>query len=78
MSEAEKKDTRQHLPPLPFTYETLSKPGAHPGSGVVNLVDGNGRKIGVLWGTPDEKIALAELICDASDRAMKERVPDET
>lgn len=57
------------LPPLPWTYETNSQAGRHPASGFVYLVDANGRKIANLWGHLDEKIALAEFICEASKRA---------
>jgi len=60
------------LPPRPWTYEATFKTGHHPGSGFVYLVDANGRKIANLWGSPDEKIAIAELICDASEKAKTE------
>lgn len=56
------------LPPLPLSYETNSAVGRHEGSGLVFLVDATGRKVGVLWGTPDEKLALAEMIVEAADR----------
>jgi hypothetical protein len=58
---------RQHLPPRPWTYETNAPAGGHDGKGFVYLLDANGRKIGTVWGTPDEKLAVAELVCDASE-----------
>lgn len=61
--------TTRKLAPLPWSYSTNSLVGQHEGSGFVYLLDANGRKIGTLWGSPDEKLASAELICDASDRA---------
>ncbi len=57
------------LPPLPWSYQTNAAPGAHEGNGFVYLLDANGRKIASLWGKPAEKLAVAELVCDASDRA---------
>jgi hypothetical protein len=59
----------QHLPPRPWSYQSNTKPGAHLGGGFVYLLDANGRKIGTVWGTPDEKLAIAELVCDASEPA---------
>lgn len=55
-----------NLPPLPWSYETNAPVGAHEGKGFVYLLDANGRKIGTVWGNPDEKLALAEFILDAS------------
>lgn len=60
---------KTNLPPLPWSYETNSPAGQHDGKGFVYLLDANGRKIGTVWGTPDEKLALVELIMDASDKA---------
>jgi hypothetical protein len=57
------------LPPLPWTYLTNSLVGKHPGSGQVYLVDANGRKIATIYCSPEEKIAVAEFICAASERA---------
>ena len=59
-----------HLPPLPWSYST-TRPvsSAHEGAGHVYLLDANGRRIAALWGKPDEKLAIAELVCDASDAA---------
>lgn len=59
---------RTDLPPMPWTYETNSTVGKHPGSGNVYLVDANGRKIAVLYCSPAEKIALAEFICAVSEQ----------
>jgi hypothetical protein len=56
------------LPPLPWSYQTVG-PANEPGNPFVYLLDANGRKIASLWGKPAEKLAVAELICDASDRA---------
>jgi len=56
-----------HLPPLPWSYQTNARVGEHEGNGFVYLLDANGRKIGTLWGKPDEKLAVAELIMAASD-----------
>lgn len=55
------------LPPLPWSYETNARVGEHEGSGFVYLLDASGRKIGTVWGKPDEKLAIVELICDAAD-----------
>ena len=62
-----------NLPPLPWTYETNHRPGKHPGLGNVYLVDANGRKIAALYCSPEEKIALAEFMCAASELAHSER-----
>ena len=56
------------LPPLPLSYENVGPISKEMGHGHVYLLDANGRKIGVFWGKPDEKIALAELICGAADK----------
>jgi len=61
------------LPPLPYSYLINAPEGARDGAGHVYILDSNGRKIGSLWGKPEEKIALAELICDASDAALAKR-----
>lgn len=64
---------KSHLPPVPWSYETNAPVGVHDGKGFVYLLDANGRKIGTVWGKPDEKLAVAELICDASaEKAMAE------
>lgn len=59
------------LPPLPFTYETHSLSGSREGTGYVYVLDAKGRKIASLWGHPAEKIAVAEMICDASETIAK-------
>jgi hypothetical protein len=57
-----------NLPPLPWSYQIVT---AYTGSiGFIYIVDATGRKIASLWGKPQEKEAMAELICDASDRAV--------
>lgn len=62
----------KELPPLPWTYETNHLVGKNPGYGNVYLVDANGRKIAALYCSPEEKIALAEFLCAASERALAE------
>ena len=57
-----------NLPPLPLSYELNQKKGNPDGVGFVYILDANGRKVASIWGRPAEKIALAELICHASDR----------
>lgn len=56
------------LPPGPYEPMVTARPGEHIGSGHVYLVDSNDRKIASLWGTPDEKIALANLIICAHEQ----------
>lgn len=58
--------TDKNLPPMPYSYATTAQPGDYHGHGHVYIVDANGRKIGALWGKPDEKMALADLILRAS------------
>lgn len=56
----------EHLPPGPFSYETVrALSSTHEGAGHVYLVDRDGRKIAALWGRPEEKLALADLIIKA-------------
>lgn len=55
------------LPPLPWSYETNAPAGQHEGKGFVYLLDANGRKIGTVWGKPDEKMATMQFIMDAVD-----------
>lgn len=69
--------TERALPPLPWSYETNTREGQHEGAGFVYILDANGRKIASLWAKPDEKMGMAELICDASDRAHGERAKEE-
>ena len=59
----------EHLPPLPWSYSTNAPVGQHEGKGFVYLLDANGRKIGTVWGNPDEKLATAQMIMEASDAA---------
>lgn len=61
------------LPPLPFSYQTTAAPGAHEGNGHVYLLDRNGRKIASVWGTPDEKLAIVQMIIDESERLAERR-----
>lgn len=60
-----------NLPPRPWHYLITAPEGRHQGSGHVYLIDANNRKIASLWGTADEKIALAQLIINASEAASK-------
>lgn len=66
---------RENLPPLPWSYSTNAPAGQHEGKGFVYLLDANGRKIGTVWGKPDEKLAVAELICDASEHSLQASIP---
>ncbi len=50
------------LPPGPYEYETTADLNGHHGLGHVYIVDANGRKIASIWGKPDEKMALVEMI----------------
>lgn len=60
-------EPKDKLPPLPWSYETNAPVGIHEGKGFVYLLDANGRKIGTVWGNPDEKMAIVKLVMDASD-----------
>jgi hypothetical protein len=66
---------KTHLPPMPWSYETNAPVGQHEGKGFVYLLDADGRKIGTVWGKPDEKLAVIEFICDA---AAAKAMTDET
>jgi hypothetical protein len=57
------------LPPLPWSYVTNAPAGLHEGKGFVYLIDANGRKIGTVWGNPDEKLATVALIMDLAETA---------
>ena len=54
-----------HLPPGPWEYETTAPLDQHHGKGHVYIVDANGRKIAVVWGPPDTKLATKDLIINA-------------
>lgn len=62
-----------NLPPLPWSYETNAAAGKHEGTGFVYLLDANGRKIGTVWGKPDEKLAVIEVIINASDKLHEQK-----
>ncbi len=64
------------LPPRPFSYQTIDRADGK-GAGHVYVLDANGRKVASLWGKPAEKIALAELICDASEAKALLLTPNE-
>jgi hypothetical protein len=53
------------LPPAPFGIHENRHPQSDVASGHVYIVDGNNRKIACLWGTADEKLALAAVIIAA-------------
>lgn len=61
-----------NLPPLPWSYTTNAPAGRHEGTGFVYLHSARGRRIGTLWGKPDEKLAMARYIADASARALNQ------
>lgn len=73
MTDARSQPVRESaaLPPLPWSYSTNAPEGQHEGKGFVYLLDANGRKIGTFWGNPDEKLATAQLVMDASDAALQ-------
>jgi hypothetical protein len=56
-----------HLPAGPFTYRTTAPQGEHDGKGSVHIKDASGRVIAAIYGKPDEKLAIAELLIDARD-----------
>lgn len=56
------------LPPGPFGFETTARPDEHIGTGHVYIIDATGRKIATVWGSKENKIALAEMIIEARDR----------
>lgn len=60
------------FPPAPWTYETNTLAGKHPGSGFVYILDATGRRIAAIYCSPEEKIAVAEFICSASKRGGSE------
>jgi hypothetical protein len=65
----DKPEFAKDLPQRPFSYQVMT---TYIGkTGFVYILDAKGRKIASLWGTPKEKIALAELICDASVDGVK-------
>jgi hypothetical protein len=68
MSETAPIDSREPLPAGPWGIIITAKGGDHPGSGHVYLCDGNGRKIASIWGTPAEKIAIANVMIDTRER----------
>jgi hypothetical protein len=59
--------TSSLIPPLAERY--------WHGKGFVYILDANGRRIAVLWGKIVEKIAMAELICDAVSGIQTEQRP---
>lgn len=58
-----------NLPPGPYEYMTTAALDDHHGVGHVYIVDANGRKIASIWGKPDEKLALKDLILKARETA---------
>lgn len=63
-------DAPAHIPPLPWSYEQSSRPGAN-GAFHLYLVDANGRKIAAVWGKSDEKLAAAERILQVVNSAVE-------
>ena len=59
-----------NLPDVPWSYQSVGGRD-HLGSGHVYILDANGRKIASLWGKPEEKLALAEAICDLSEKLAR-------
>jgi hypothetical protein len=64
--EVPKSGAYPNLPPLPWSYTANVPAGRHEGSGFVYLHDAGGRRIGTVWGKPDEKLAVARFIADAA------------
>ena len=62
----------EHLPPGPFEYETTAPMERHHGMGHVYIVDATGKKVAVVWGKPDVKMALVKLIVEARDKVKEE------
>lgn len=58
----------KYLPQGPWIWTTTASPGKHVGKGFVYILDANGRKIGTVWGKPDEKVAIADLIIEARSK----------
>lgn len=54
------------LAPRPWDWTWIP---AGNGGGHIYLTDANGRKIGVLWGKPEEKKAAAELLVSMVNEA---------
>ena len=54
------------LPPGAYGVTARAHEGQPLGSGDVYLTDANGRRIATFFGEPEEKIALAHLVVDAS------------
>ena len=62
------KGDPKDIPPGPFNYETTVPDfNDHHGFGHLYIIDANGRKIAALWGKPDEKLAMKDLILNARD-----------
>jgi hypothetical protein len=60
--------SRGALPPGPWTW-TDNGPIDRPlGTGFVYLHDATGRRIGTVWGTPAEKVAIANMICETREQ----------
>lgn len=62
-----------HLPRGPFKYMTTAPRGGHEGKGQVYLLDADGKKVATLWGSPDQKLAIAEFMIDTMDRKLAAR-----
>lgn len=60
--------TADDLPEGPYHYETTAAPGQHHGKGHVYIIDRTGRRIASIWGPAASKLALADLIIEASEK----------
>lgn len=58
--------TAADLPEGPYHYETTALNGTHHGKGHVYIIDKTGRRIASIWGPAQTKLALADLIIEAS------------
>lgn len=56
------------LPAGPYSYQTTAREGDHHGKGHVYIVDATGKRLASLWGPPDVKMGLAELIINAREK----------
>jgi hypothetical protein len=61
----------KHLPPGPYSFRTTAKKGGHDGKGNVHVQDANGKNVAAIWGSPDEKLAMATLMIEARDRVTE-------
>jgi hypothetical protein len=55
-----------NLPPLPWEWEDYAAPGTPPFGGAVYMRDANQRRIALLWGSADERAAMAHFLMNVS------------